>query len=111
MINSSRDGEPASVEALQGSAIPEGFEAINAIAWRDCCLWAFDEPGIREQFRIDTGVDLDSVSSPMDRLIDGATGEKSAGLAAFVSWFNRFIWGNDMVPEKIDERGIPVLSA
>lgn len=81
-------------------SIPEGHEALNAIAWRDCCLWAFGEPAIRKRFKDEAGIDLDTGSlSPIGRLVDDATGKKPADLNAFVAWFNREIWGEDMVPE------------
>jgi hypothetical protein len=46
-----------------------------------------------EAFRADTGMQWTPGRTPLERLIDEATGADTAFLEAFAAWMNREIWG------------------
>ena len=75
-------------------------EEFNELAWHDGVLWAFGEPKMRAAFTEQTGVDLGSARSGMDRLIDESTGKQTADLERFIEWFTATIWGPEWAPEK-----------
>ena len=71
---------------------------LNAAAWRDGIMWAVKDPDVLVAFRDDTGTDLVEPRSPIDRLVDDATGKSRDDLARFVDWFTEEIWGAEMDP-------------
>lgn len=74
---------------------------LNTIAYHDAVLWGSEDSFVRARFHQDTGIDLAPPKSPIERSIDALTGARDGSLERFVEWFNREIWGEDMVPEKM----------
>ena len=71
-------------------------DPLMAVTWRDCLVWAASEDGFRARFEADTGMKLPkSSSSPLDKMIDEATGFDKAIAEAFIDWFNENVWGDE----------------
>jgi hypothetical protein len=66
---------------------------IMAQAWVDCLRWSVTEPEMLAAFRADTGCDFTPGLTPIDRMIDEATGRQRAFVEQYVAWFNENIWG------------------
>lgn len=73
---------------------------LNVVAWRDGLAWAVEEPEILKSFRDATGVDLVTARSPIEHLVDEATGKRRDDLERFVDWFTDTIWGSEMDPRR-----------
>lgn len=73
-------------------------DALNAIAWRDFLLWAWNEPEMRAQFTAKTGIDIQSVTSPINAAIDAATGVRESVASRFIEWATREHWGVQDAP-------------
>ena len=74
------------------------FDDINTIAWRDFLLWAWNEPEMRVQFTAKTGVEIQSVTSPINAAIDAATNVHESVAARFIEWATRDHWGLEHAP-------------
>ena len=66
---------------------------IMTQAWVDCLRWSVTEPEMLAAFRADTGCDFTPGLTPIDWMIDGATGRQRAFVEQYVAWFNENIWG------------------
>jgi hypothetical protein len=62
-------------------------------AWFGCLAWALQEPDILTAFRADTGLTWTPGRTPLERMIDDATGADAAFIAAFAAWMNHNVWG------------------
>ncbi len=63
-------------------------------AWGACVAWAMGIDELREQFKHDTGHDLDSLhGSAVEQMIDEATGRTREIMAAWCDWVTENIWG------------------
>lgn len=62
-------------------------------AWLSCLSWAMTEPEILAAFRQDTGHAWAPGRTPLDRMVDEATGADKAFLEAFAAWMNVHVWG------------------
>lgn len=71
-------------------------DLLMAVAYRDCLLWATREPEIIEAFRREAGVAYRPARTPLDAMIDEATGAHKAIAEAFIAWFNVHVWGDDV---------------
>lgn len=71
---------------------------LNALAYRDCIMWAIGQQSIRDLFTVDTGMAWVEPSSSLDRMIDAATGHERQFVEVFIPWFNENVWGADAVP-------------
>ena len=80
------------------SLSPVTVDDLNTIAWRDFLLWAWNEPEMREQFATATGVEIRSVTSPINAAIDTATGIRESVAAQFIEWATREHWGLEHAP-------------
>ena len=78
--------------------LPVTFDDLNAVAWHDFLLWAWNEPEMRAQFTAKTGVDIQSVTSPINAAIDAATGVHESVAARFIEWATREHWGVEHAP-------------
>ena len=77
-------------------------DILAAVAYRDCLLWAVTQDDITAHFTLDTGMALPiQARTPLDMLIDQATGYDAGFARAFVAWFNTHVWGEDDVPEGV----------
>ena len=85
------------------------FEDLHTIAWHDFILWAWNEPEMREQFTAKTGVEIRSVTAPINAAIDAATGASKSLAAQFIEWATREHWGVEHAPiayqKAITEKG------
>jgi hypothetical protein len=70
-------------------------DPLMALAWRDCLSWAVGEPEILGAFQRETGTAYAAPRTPLDRMIDKATGVEEHVARAFVKWFNANVWGED----------------
>jgi|SRR5882762_5112823 len=73
---------------------------IMAQAWGDCLRWSVTEPEILAAFRADTGSTFTHGGTPIDRMIDQATGKDREFVEQYVSWFNENVWARNNVCPK-----------
>lgn len=71
---------------------------FNAIAWHDFLLWAWNEPEMRAQFTAKTGIEIQSVTAPINAAIDVATERHESIAARFIEWATREHWGIEHAP-------------
>lgn len=71
---------------------------FNTIAWHDFLLWAWNEPEMRAQFTAKTGIEIQSVTSPINAAIDAATEATSSLAARFIKWATLEHWGIEHAP-------------
>lgn len=80
-----------------------------AIAWRDCLFWAIRDADVLAAYERETGRTFSLAASPIDAMVDAATGNEPA--RDFVTWFNANVWGSDPfvsgIPTFADEPGSP----
>lgn len=73
--------------------MPDDTPDYMAGAWIGCMQWAIGEPEIREEFEAETGHRYVAPRTPIDKMIDDATGHGTDYVAAFVEWANKNVWG------------------
>ena len=74
------------------------LDDLNALAWRDFLMWAWNEPEMRAMFTEKTGVDVAAITSPIDAAIDAATGARESVAAQFIEWATCEHWGVEHAP-------------
>ncbi|WP_454915007.1 hypothetical protein [Xanthobacter sediminis] len=75
-------------------------DAFMAIAWRDFIKWASTEKDLVAQFNSETGRRfMVHPRSPLEALVDAATGRASDDAEAFIEWVTVNWWGLDEAPE------------
>lgn len=74
--------------------------------WASALLWAVRDPEAVKAFQADTGVTAPIAHSPLDAMIDAATGRDEHFARAFAEWFNRNVWGVDANGLAIDVRDV-----
>ncbi len=62
-------------------------------AWMDCLHWAIGDEKILDSFSADTGCRYHAPATPLDKMIDDATGHGKDFIEKFIPWFNENIWG------------------
>ena len=62
-------------------------------AWLGCLRWALSEPEIVAQFREETGNQWTPGRTPIESMIDDATGVAHDFIVSFIVWFNINVWG------------------
>lgn len=62
-------------------------------AWASALFAASREPKILKAFQDETGMVLSAAKTPIDMMIDEATGRNEKIAHAFGDWFNRNVWG------------------
>jgi len=84
-------------------AVPWGCDEgpLMAGAFVGCVRFALGEPELRQQFKDETGQDITALvtGSPIDRMIDEATGHDRAVFAAFADWVSVNLWGDGTEPD------------
>ena len=80
---------PFRIEAL----MPTDTPACMLPMWLGALHFAVSNEDAWDAFIADTGHAWRPGRTPVDRLIDDATGATRASLAAFIAWFNVAIWG------------------
>lgn len=78
-----------SIRALVPSDTPEYMLS----AWASCMTWAIAHAEIMAAFRADTGNQWQPGRTPLDKMIDNATGAHQKFITDFVNWANINVWG------------------
>ena len=74
------------------------------LAWRDFIIWAFDNPQIRQHFEESSGMPaLAETNSPLNFMIDRASGLREDYFYKFSIWATEAIWGMERAPAKMRE--------
>jgi hypothetical protein len=75
-------------------------------AWAACILWAAQNDKLVAQFNAATGNNFGKTLTPIERMIDKATGHKEnlAEVDEFVRWVTINYWGLRHAPKAIRER-------
>jgi hypothetical protein len=68
--------------------MPDDTPTYMAPAWLGCIRWALGKSDILAAFRADTGNTWEPGRTPIDRMIDEATGADREFITAFVKWAN-----------------------
>jgi hypothetical protein len=63
--------------------------------WGGCLVWAIGSKEIRDRYEAETGDHYKLSSSPIEQMIDEATGVQGEWLVNFITWMNRNIWGEN----------------
>ena len=71
---------------------PKGTPDFMVPAWLGCLSWAIGSDDVRTRFTQETGERLVS-NSPIEQMIDKATGYQDHVITQFVLWVNENIWG------------------
>lgn len=66
---------------------------IMQIAFRDFVNFAYRTPEMLEAFKLHSGIDLAAKATPIDAMIDDATGKTEADMQKFLDWLIEFHWG------------------
>lgn len=74
-------------------------EMFRQIAWRDFLVFAIQEPGVIKQYEQATGKKFNLARTPLDVMIDKATGYEDSMVADFVRWVTINHYGIDEAPE------------
>lgn len=69
---------------------------VMGYMWVGCLKWAVSEPDIVARFQAETGVTIGR--TPLDRMIDAASGNDAAVVEKFVVWFGVNVWGDENGP-------------
>ena len=73
------------------------YDPLMMGAWVSCMSWAIGKPEIRDEFKAETGHDIDSIvmARGIDRMIDEETGHAREVFAAWSDWATIRFWGTD----------------
>lgn len=77
-------------------AMPRDTPDFMVGAWLSCLQWAIGVDDIRASFEQETGMRFVRARTPIDSMIDEATGIHEAYIRQFVEWFNVNIWGSSV---------------
>ena len=72
-------------------------------AWCGSLYWAIGEPDIRAAFEKDSGLHYSEPTSPIESMIDDATGYPQKYIEAFAEWHDKHVWGDPFAPPEEDE--------
>lgn len=72
---------------------PKSTPEYMAPMWASFLYWTIKQPDAIAAFEADTGVKVGAAKTPLDRMIDDATGASEGIVKAFVDWFNENVWG------------------
>jgi hypothetical protein len=81
---------------------PADVPEVMHCMWYGCLMWAASEPDILAWFKDDTGISYPAARSPLDAMIDKATGYDQSVCRRFVEWFNANVWGPWDGPDSAD---------
>ena len=62
-------------------------------AWLGSVNWAIGEPEILAAFRAETSCTWEPGRTPIERMVDDATGRGRDFIRQFMTWHNRAVWG------------------
>jgi hypothetical protein len=77
---------------------------VMAPAWAGFVQYAITDERVVEQFERETGVKFSVATTPIDRMIDEATGRVETDIEKFVLWVTERYWGVEYAPEAIREK-------
>ena len=89
MRKAAKDSAPFDLVALRPADTPASLTE----AWLSCLRSISRSPGAIEAFVQDTGCTWTPGRSPLERMVDEATGHDRAAVEAFVRWVNVHVWG------------------
>lgn len=82
-------------------------------AWCSAFFVAAEQKNFLQQFKEDTGIAYRPPRSPIEEMIDEATGNQQHFVLEFAKWFNKNVWGeangracNGDEPEELPPGGI-----
>lgn len=73
----------------------EPTDPLMALPWYDLLYYCLSEPECVAQFRADTGERWDPGRTPIEQMIDKATGREVVFFQAFARWMNQTQWGEE----------------
>jgi hypothetical protein len=76
------------------------LDKIRAAGYIACLQWAISDDDVMRVFCADSGLRFTTFTdfrsrSPLDKMIDEATGMYAEYVKKFVPWFNEHIWGEE----------------
>lgn len=80
------------------TVMPSHFDLPGmGAAWLGCVRTTLAEPEARKQFQRETGHNIEALvtDSPIEQMIDMASGHQRKVIAAFCDWVTLRIWGTD----------------
>lgn len=80
---------------------PFGYGTFMEGDFLACAQWAITEPKIVAQFREDTGETWEPGRTPIEKMVDSATGATNGFCHKFLQWVVNNVWGPEGV--EIDE--------
>lgn len=83
---------------MPNSGSPENaMEWIQHAGFHDFAVYTIGQPQIIQQFKEATGNDLTALvkASPLESMIDTATGRDTEMLSEFLEWLKVHYWGTD----------------
>lgn len=76
-------------------------DILMQVAWSDYLAFAVQSEEVKQAFERETGIAFPAVpESPLDAMIDDATGYRDAVIRDFAYWATLTQWGEEGVPEK-----------
>ena len=81
---------PLAIDQLRPADTP----AYMTPAWLGCIRWALIDPDIVAAFRADTGNTWTPARTPIDAMVDKATGADRDFIEQFIRWTNINVWGS-----------------
>jgi hypothetical protein len=79
------------------------YEAVANYMWPAFIASAWASAEIRKAFTEATGVKLDQPRSPMEMLVDKATGYRDTSVAKFIEWTTVELYGIEYAPKAVRE--------
>lgn len=75
---------------------------LMEVAWRDFVLFALQSDDLKAAYEADTGHRVPKApTSPLDMMVDRATGYTQDAVMAYAIWVTRTQWGWDEAPESL----------
>ena len=73
----------------------EAWEILHGGMWATLCEFMLEKPGAIDAFERETGLKMRSLvpRSPMDALVDQASGYRDTVMAAWCDWVTKNCWG------------------
>jgi hypothetical protein len=79
----------------------ESSSVLLDVAWRDFIYWAVSEPTIVAEFNEATGRTFKQPGTPIEEMIDEATGKDADDAEVFILWVTKNHWGMKYAPESV----------
>ncbi len=76
-----------------------GEEYVMGSAFLGLIDYLIRQPGAIEEFERETGMRFKLPSSPIEQMIDSATGAQTEYIRSFICWAQKNYWGEELPPE------------